>query len=161
MVGISEITGLMSSLKAAKDIAETMIGLRDTAAFQAKAIEFQAKILDSMSRAITAQEERAALLEKVRDLETQIARFEAWETEKERYELKDAGNGTLAYALKSALGNAESSHWACPHCYQDRKISILQPETRSVGRTEHLVCNRCSTDLLIQGIRWAPPGGRR
>lgn len=161
MVGIAEIAGLMSSLKAAKDIAETMVGLRDAQAFQAKAIEFQSKILDSMSRAIAAQEERAALLQKVRDLEKEVARFEAWETEKERYELKDAGNGARAYVLKVAEGNPEQSHWVCPHCYQDRKISILQPEMKAVGRTRHLVCNRCHLDLLIDGIRHASEASGR
>src|SRR5207248_9496507 len=105
MVGFGEIAGLMSSLKAAKDIAETMIGLRDAQALQAKAIEFQSKILDVMGQAITAKEERATLLQHVRDLAAKVASCEAWETEKQRYELKDAGSGVQAYELKRPQGN--------------------------------------------------------
>jgi hypothetical protein len=161
MVGIGEIAGLMSSLKAAKDIAQTMVGLRDAQAFQAKAIEFQSKIFETMERAIAAQEERATLLQEVDALKQEVARFEAWETEKQRYELKDAGNGALAYALKAAEGNPEQPHWACPQCYQDRKISILQPETKAIGRTHHLICNRCRTDLILSGIRHSSDPARR
>ena len=158
MVGMGEIAGVLSSLKAAKDIAETMIGLRDAAAFQAKAIDFQSKILDSMSSAIAAQEERAALLEKVRDLEKEVASFEAWDAEKERYELKDAGNGTRAYMLKTQASSAEPPHWICPKCFHDRKISILQPETRFPGTGRYLVCSCCGTEIIVEGARYAPAG---
>ena len=41
MVGITEFSALLTSLKSAKDIAEAMVSLRDTAAFQGKVIEFQ------------------------------------------------------------------------------------------------------------------------
>jgi hypothetical protein len=53
----------MTSLKAASDMAQAMVDLRDTAAFQAKAVEFQRTISDALGRAIVAQQERATLLE--------------------------------------------------------------------------------------------------
>jgi hypothetical protein len=87
MVDMSAIASALASLKAAKDIAEAMIGLRDSAAFQAKLIEFQSKIIDANSAAFAAQEERATLLGRIRELEEQMAELEAWEAEKQRYEL--------------------------------------------------------------------------
>lgn len=156
MVGVTEIAGLMSSLKAAKDIAQTMIGLRDAAAFQAKAIEFQSKILDAQNAAFAAQEERSALVERVHDLEQEVARLEAWDAEKQRYELKDVGSGALAYALKNEAGGTEPPHWICAKCYEDGKKSILQPETRNPGRTEWMVCHRCDADIIVEGEREPP-----
>ena len=41
VVDISAVGAVLSSLKAAKDIGEAMIGLRDGAASQAKLIEFR------------------------------------------------------------------------------------------------------------------------
>lgn len=79
MVGITELSALMTSLKGAKDLAETMVGLRDAPAFQSKAIEFQSLILDAQSRAFSAQEERTSLVEQIRQLEKRVAEFEAWE----------------------------------------------------------------------------------
>lgn len=153
MVGMGEIATLMSSLKGAKDILETMKDLRDTAAFQAKVVELQSKILDAQSAAFNAQEMRAALVQQVRDFETEVARLKAWEREKERYELKGLGNGTLAYAVKDSVRGAEPPHWICGGCYEDAKKSILQPETRFPGRTTVYVCHRCGSELIASGGR--------
>ena len=88
MPDISAIASALSSLKAAKDIAEAMISLRDTATFQAKLIEFQGKLIDANNAAFAAQDERTALLERIRDLEKQVTDLKAWDTEKQCYELK-------------------------------------------------------------------------
>lgn len=143
----------MSSLKGAKDIAETMIGLRDAAALQAKSIEFQSKILDAQSRAFAAQEERTSLVEQVREIEKEVARLKDWSSEKQRYELKELGNGTLAYAVKEAMRGSEPPHWICANCYEDGKKSLLQPETRFPGRTTVYVCHGCSAELIASGGR--------
>jgi hypothetical protein len=125
MVDISAIAGALSALKAANDIAQAMIGLRDAAAFQTKLIEFQSKIIEANNSAFAAQEERAALLQQISDLEKQVASFKAWETEKQRYELKDSG-GTFTYVLKPDAQGSEPSHKICAACYQHSKKSILQ-----------------------------------
>src|SRR5690242_16345846 len=107
MTDLSAIATVLTSLKTAKDIAETMIGLRDAAAFQGKMVEFQSKIIDANNAAFAIQEERAAMLSRIRDLEKQVADFERWETEKQRYELKGLGYGSFAYMLKPDARGAE------------------------------------------------------
>jgi hypothetical protein len=52
----------LASFKAAKDIAEAMIGLRDAQAFQAKLLEFQSNLIDANNAVFAAQDERTALL---------------------------------------------------------------------------------------------------
>lgn len=151
MVGVSEISALFSSLKAAKDVAQAMVGLRDEAAFQAKAIELQSKILDAQSAAFAAEENRATLVDRVRDLEQQVIRMQSWESEKQRYELKELGNGTLAYAVKESVRGAEPPHWICSSCYQHAKKSVLQPETRNPGRIKTWVCHECDAVLIASG----------
>ena len=51
MPDLTAIAHALSALKAAKDIAESMVGLRDAAAFQGKLIEFQSKIIDANNAA--------------------------------------------------------------------------------------------------------------
>jgi hypothetical protein len=102
------IAQALNALKAAKDIAETMIGLRDSAAFQGKLIEFQSKIIDANNAAFAAQEERSALLERIYELEKQVADFEAWEREKEKYELKELNAGAPAYLPKPGMQDAKT-----------------------------------------------------
>lgn len=150
---MSAIAGLLSSLNAAKDIAQAMIGLRDTQAFQSKLLEFQAKLLDAHNSAFAAQEERTALLKQVSLLEKEVAQLKDWEAQKQRYELKHIppSTQTLAYALKPEMQGAEPPHWICATCYENGKRSILQPETRHPGRVYVMICHTCKSVLYISG----------
>jgi hypothetical protein len=141
MPDLTAIGAALASFKAAKDIAQAMIGLRDAAAFQSKMIEFQSAILDAQGAAFAANDERTALIEKVSHLETQITKFEAWETEKQRYELYDVGVGSPAYIIKDGMRGTEPPHWLCAHCYTNSKKSILQNAGRSSD--PHYVMYRC------------------
>lgn len=158
MVGIAEISALMTSLKGAKDIAEAMVGLRDAAARQSKVIEFQNVIMDAQQSVFAIQQERAALVEKVSELEEQVARLEKWNSEKERYELSELGNGTVAYRIKDAVRGTEPPHWICANCYDDGKKSHLQPEVRFPGSTKVYVCHACGSELTTEGGREASHG---
>ena len=151
MIGVAELSGIMSSLKAAKDIAEAMIGLRDVATMQTKVIEFQNAIMDAQQRVFSAQEERSSLIEQVRHLEEQMARMKAWETEKQRYEQKRVGygGGVFVYQLKADAAGAELPHSICANCYENGQRSILQGD-RAKGDA-FLCCSRCKARLLTDG----------
>jgi hypothetical protein len=117
---------VISSLKAIKDISEAMVGLRDAAAFQEKRLELQSKMLEAQSAAFAANEERATLIERVSSLEQDVAHLRAWDSEKQRYELKQWADGAFAYALKETEAGGEPMHAVCPGCYQRGTKSILQ-----------------------------------
>jgi formate dehydrogenase maturation protein FdhE len=143
MVDMSAIAGALGALKAANDIAQAMVGLRDTASFQAKLIEFQAKIIEANNSAFAAQDERTALLRRISDLESEVATLKAERSRLQRYELKDFGGNTFAYQLKQSEANGEPIHRACPTCYQKGQISILQFSHHESGQDWYdcLVCN--------------------
>ncbi|MET4230191.1 hypothetical protein ABIA85_003458 [Bradyrhizobium sp. LA6.10] len=154
MPDISAIASAISAFKAAKDIGESMIGLRDAAAFQSKLMEFQSKILDANNAAFSAQEERSTLLERIRNLEKELAKLENWEAEKQRYQLTNLGDDEsplLAYVLKPSMEHGETSHSICANCYANGKKSLLQAELRFPGRCNVLTCHQCDSDLYISG----------
>jgi hypothetical protein len=161
MVGIPEIAGALSSLKATKDLLEAMVGLRDAATFQEKRIELQSRVLEAQGSVLAAQDACAAFVERIRHLEQEIARLKDWETDKQRYELKPVAeeDGPLAYALKPDAQGSEPTHHICANCYQQSQKSILQPETRYPGRCAVLVCHKCGSDLYVSGGR--EPGRER
>jgi hypothetical protein len=154
MPDIGAIASALSSLKAAKDIAEAMVSLRDTAAFQTKLIEFQGKLIDANNAAFSAQEERTALLERIRDLEKQVADLKAWRTEKQQYELKDIYEGiSFAYVLKPHAQDTERPHWLCANCYNNGKKSILQRGQKKMdpaGRLPGWDCPSCKTTIFFR-----------
>jgi hypothetical protein len=148
MVDISAIAGALSSLKAANDIAQAMIGLRDAAAFQSKLIEFQAKIIEANNSAFAAHDERSALLQKISDLEQRVAKLEAWETEKQRYELQELPPGVFVRVLKPSMATGEPIHRLCAKCYEDGKKSILQSIGKIHGQ-ETLNCHNCGARMVV------------
>lgn len=150
---MSAISGLLSSLNAVKDLTQTMIGLRDSQAIQAKLLEFQAELLKANGSALATQQEQFALLETVRELKEELARLKNWEAEKQRYQLTEVGLGAVAYTLKPGMENGEPPHTICANCYNRGQKSFLQPETRFPGRTKHIVCHECGSDLIVAGGR--------
>lgn len=152
MPDISAISAALSSFNALKNIAQTMIGLHDTQTLQAKVIDFNSAILDAQTKIFLVNEERTALLERIGDLEKEVANLEAWETTKNRYELKRTDGRGLAWSLKENADNSEPPHQICTKCYEEQKRSILQPKPRSIAAIQHggwamLICPACKSEI--------------
>ena len=159
MIGMSEIAGAFTALKAAKDIAESMKDLRDTALIQGKVAELQSKILDAQSAAFAANEERSTLINRVGELEKEVADTKAWVAEKEKYTLTDLLPNSsrmttiYAYVEKDKASTPETTHKLCANCFDSGKKSILQGESRTPGMHRVLVCHHCGSDLYLSGAR--------
>jgi len=156
MPDLASIGAALSSLKLAGEIAKTMIGLRDAQAFNAKLIEFQTAIMDAQSSALTAQQESAVLVERIRALEAEVASFKNWEAEKQRYQLEMFPPGILIPVLKPIMANGEPPHRICPTCYAREKKSFLQKTGTSNGQ-ESLICHECKTQLHVGNYVPEPP----
>lgn len=142
-----EIAGALASLKAASEIAKAMIGLRDATAIQLKVIELNGEILSAQSSALSAQEAQSALLQRVGNLEKEIADLKAWDAEKERHELKEVHPGSFAYALKPDSGSTEPPHSLCARCFNEGHKSILQKATHTMKDWLH--CSRCKAEIIV------------
>jgi hypothetical protein len=81
--------------------------------------------------AVAAQ---SALLDRVRHLEEEKAKLEAWEAEKQRYELANPERGFYAYILKPGMENGEPMTW---HLYKllPARLQIDPPKQRPYNST--------------------------
>jgi hypothetical protein len=136
------------SLKAASDIAKGFIYLKSLAEVQGKVIELQDVILSAQTSALTAQSEQFSMIQRIRDLEEDIARIKAWEEEKKHYQLVNPWQGaaSLVYALKESCKETEPPHWICTKCYDDGRRTILQPTSNTAGFLL-LSCPTCRSDI--------------
>ena len=137
MVG-EAIAGL-GAIKTAFDLAKGLKDIHDIAVRDWIAIELQKEIL-------AAQAAQFSLVERVRDLEAQVASFEKWEAEKKRYALKDFGGNTFAYELKPEEAGGEPVHRICPKCYAKGHKSILQSEGKDSVERDMYRCTECKTE---------------
>ena len=158
MPDITAIAQALGALKAMKDIAEATIGLRDAAAFRERQIEFQGKIIDAQNALSALQEERTTLIETIRRRDEEIARVKAWETEKQRYELKDIamGSGAFTYMIKPDAQRGEPLHCLCAYCYEKGNKRIMQMTVRTSGARHVWTCPECKNDIILV---WWPPYG--
>src|SRR5689334_19073320 len=127
MPDMALIGGAVASLKLAFDMTKTLGAIRDFAKLNETVIELQRLIMAAQSDALAAQSDQFSLLQRISDLEKQIADIKAWDAEKQKYELKDVGLGSFAYVVKETVRGSELPHEICAACYQHSKKSILQP----------------------------------
>src|ERR1700722_4631396 len=146
---VAEVFASVSALKTAFDIAKGLKDIDDATRRNAAVIELQEKIL-------SAQQAQSALVDRIGELEKEVAGFEKWDAEKERYKLTDFGGNTFAYALKPEATRGEPTHRICPNCYEKRVKSILQSKGRNAYSQEIYVCVACKTEFNL-GHRTPPP----
>ncbi|MBV9044643.1 MAG: DUF2752 domain-containing protein [Alphaproteobacteria bacterium] len=135
MITGAEISLGIQALKSALSLAKEAKDLTDATAIQGKVIEMQSAILEAQGVAIDAREAHAAQAERIRELETEVARLKAWHGERDNYDLKQIDGAAVAYMLKRDKRGSEPPHWLCAHCFENGKKSFLQ----SQGRTKDSV----------------------
>ena len=137
---ISEVFAGVSAFKSMFDLARGLKDLDDAANRNAVAIELQERIL-------AAQMQQTALIDQVGQLEKRVAELEAWDADKQRYELKEIATNQFAYVVREDARGAEPSHKLCANCFNQNQKSILQTETRNPGRHTVFFCQRCGADI--------------
>lgn len=139
---LGEAVGGLSAFKTMFDMTKALKDIHDVAIRDRAVIELQKEIL-------SAQTQQAALIERIGQLEKEVAGFETWNAEKQRYELKDFGGETFAYALKPDAAKGEPPHRICPACYQNRHKSILQNQGGIFSGRSKMRCVVCEKDFFL------------
>jgi hypothetical protein len=154
------IGAAISGLKTAGEMAGSFVKLRDEAMIQAKVIELQTVILSAQGSALAAQGEQFSLLDTKRELEAKIAELEAWDRQKERYELSEVGPGALAYTLKRDARPPEPAHMACANCFDRGRARWCSTPIRAPLATRRFsfLLSKASADHIGQSNPLAVPG---
>lgn len=150
---ITAITGTWESLKVATGLGKAVMDLKIEGEVREKVIAMRDALLDAQQRMFEVQASQMEMTEKVRRLEEELAKYQGWEREKERYALTKTKVGTFVYQLKPDAANGEPQHELCVLCFNDGLKSILQ---RSNGI--FMFCQRCKSSLQVTPA--APPKPR-
>lgn len=137
---VGETFAGLSALKTAFDLAKGLKDINDATIRNGAVIELQEKIL-------AAQVAQSALIQRVGDLEKEVASFETWNTEKKRYELKALRSDVFTYMLKASERGTEPPHWLCANCYETGKKSIFQWTAATAMARRIYKCPACDTGI--------------
>ena len=146
---ITEITALISSAKAAYDIAKGINSLNvDVERNQAvsKIIEI---LLSVQSDALVMQSNYQELLREKDELLKKLIEFEQWEKTETEHHLEEIVKGVFAYSLNNSNDTNKPKPWLCANCWQDKKKSILQADWHTETSAAY-TCPRCKTQINMK-----------
>jgi hypothetical protein len=136
---VAEVYAGFSAFKVMFDMAKGLKDINDAAIRNGAVIELQEQIL-------SAQSAQAALVERVGELEKEVAGFKEWDAEKKRYQLTEVGPRVFTYVMKPEASGTEPSHWICASCYQNGKKSVLQGSESAMSGWMH-TCLACDLEI--------------
>lgn len=148
---ISEIQAGYAGTKGALDILKGVLALKSETDRNQAIIEIQRHVMDTHSALFAAEQQYAASLKRVGDLEQEIVRLKDWSGEMIRYEPRNVSRGAIAYMLKAGMENGEPPHWLCAKCYTDRRKSFLQPKGGAgpVSGEVRFGCDTCNGFISV------------
>jgi len=144
----AEIVAAVQSTKTLAELLKAAHSLSNYSELLTAVTTVQMKLTDAIASELASQEKQAALAERVRELEKQIAEVENWEAQMQRYALFEFPTKALAYALKPGMEQGQPMHYLCTSCVDKKQKSTLQPNGR------YLRCPVCKIDIATQP---APP----
>jgi hypothetical protein len=137
----------VSSLNAAFNLTKTFLDVQGAVKVQAKVVELQSQILSAQQSAMTAQQTQTALIDRVKDLEAEVARLKKWDTDKDQYHLEQVGSAGFVYSPKAEPDEANPNHWLCVHCFERGQRALLQDQgrVRDDPGVVGYICPSCKT----------------
>lgn len=114
------------------------------------AVRRNSAVIELQEKILAAREAQSGLLDRVSELEEEVASFKTWEREKQRYELKGLGWGAFAYMLKPSERGTEPPHWACTNCYENNHKALVQ-NIMKLGQGQVWTCPSCKNTIKPSG----------
>ncbi len=137
----------ITTLKTAKDIASTLLEIRDIDKVTSSAIELKSCIVQTYGHIISEQERSLSLQTKILELEKECARLKDWSAERQQYTRKLLSSGVFAYVANDYQANLENAHKLCCNCFDKSVKSTLQQTQEFITRSQwekYLICpNGC------------------
>lgn len=143
MVEIGAISTLLSSIKTVQDIVSKYRS-QEYSETEAEILStLQPKILEAYESAISAQKNIYEQQQTIKELQSQIENLNDIQRKKDMYQLEDFGSETYVYVLKDEFSGESPKHKACPDCFHNDKIRILQFEGTTSAQQRQFVCKSC------------------
>jgi len=133
------IPSALSSLKAAKDIIESLRDLRDFDKINAATSELKERLIETIDSVVASKEQLLTFDKRISELEKENERLKDWSVEKEKYAPKSIANGVVAYMAKDFHGLPQNEYKLCCGCFEKNMKSPLQEANE--GNTMSLICS--------------------
>ena len=155
------IAGAISSLKSALDIVKSFYSLQSQSDISTATGELNQTLLETQNLVFAAYATQASLINRVSELERQIADMKHWDAEKQRYKLAAPFPGCMVFAVQKSMCNGEPAHYLCATCYNKGEASILQcrqgRNTKDGREHSSFFCHVCKSEAFTQWMNVVAP----
>lgn len=159
---IAEISSLITSSKAAYDIAKGIYALKSEVDRNEAISKILEVLISVQTNALSVNAIAQELQQEKYDLKNKILQYENWSETERQYELKEIVSGTFVYAYKESVDKTKPDHWLCPKCFQEKKTYILQLHYNSSTGPPEYICSNCKTVIKIRTkTHGSPPSSSR
>jgi len=124
----------------ASSIIKSLFELKTSTAISEQLNVIHKELSAIHSSNLELQQQLSAAHTEIANLKKEIAGFETWDNQKDRYKLYSPWNGAIVYAITEANSNGEPPHWLCTKCFDERKRSFLNPRRNKDSGYEEFFC---------------------
>ncbi|NHE81903.1 hypothetical protein G9400_20055 [Klebsiella michiganensis] len=148
---LAELSAAMTAIKETATLAKAINDAKTDAEIKAATIELQNQLITLQAECFSLGDVIRLRDEEAMHLKAKIAEFENFTAQSEGYALHKMEGGTLVYSKKTVVGDMELMVHACPHCFHQKKISILQPGTEKSVKGAYWIhfCPSCKSDFTM------------
>lgn len=139
---ITEITASLTAIKTSLELLGVIGDAKNEAERQKATFELSRQLTDLQLENLRLAQFLSEQNEQINSLNRQLRGLDEQKREFERYTEYRTASGQFVYAIRDTLNEeGAGSPYACPNCYHQRQISILQPLHTSEGDEFHV--NKC------------------
>ncbi|HIF8253293.1 TPA: hypothetical protein ACX448_004018 [Klebsiella pneumoniae] len=148
---LAEFSAAMAAIKETAALAKLITDAKTESEVNAAVSDLVSKLTSVQRECISLVELARSLQEEAVTLKAKIAEFENFNIQSESYALYKMESGTLVYSTQVTHNGVQFTVNACPHCFHQKKISILQPGTEKGFRGGYWIhfCPSCKSDFTM------------
>lgn len=151
---VAEGLAALRSLKSIYDIAKDVRESHDPEKLRAAAAQMFDLALAAREQTAALQEERNTAVTELAALKAEIEKHEAFDRKAADMVMRqDPHSHAFVYRQKPAAGEQSKPPNYCPHCFENKKLSILQPAkdaNHRLGVFNH-ECPGCNVKMPLAG----------
>ncbi|MGG2143294.1 hypothetical protein [Symbiopectobacterium sp. RP] len=151
---IAELSVAMAAIRETAQLAKLINDAKTEAEVNAAVSELNSKLASIQRECISLVELVGTYQEMNTSLKAKIAEFENFKVQAVDYSLNKVDSGTLVYSKNIVLSDGETAVNACPHCFHQNKISILQLGVTTTAMSGFHVhyCPECKSDFKMNKL---------
>jgi hypothetical protein len=148
-----ELTSLVTSARAAYEIAKGLKASMDQAKLANEVSDLLERLLAVQADALALQSEHQSLIAEKSEIAKKLMQLDNWSNTEKQYTLHEPGPGIFVYASQVDNPSPKKQPWLCPRCFEDHIRSILQRRWDDDTSAARYDCPRCNAEFS-----WEYPG---